>query len=409
MTLEIRPITPEEFPAFIRATEAAFGHVPGDQEIELWRMLFEIDRTLAVFDEGRIVGTAAAFSFELTVPGQRQISAAGVTGVGVLPTHRRQGILRDLMRRQLDDVRQRGEPVAILGCSESSIYGRFGYGPATSMLSVEIDRRHGAFARPFELAGRLSLIDYEQAITVLPDLYDRVRRLRPGALKRHPKHWQVYLQLPGPSPDGGGTRFYVRHQNSSGAVDGIAYYRIRREWQDGISAATLTLRELIALTPEVHAALWHFCLNVDLVQTIQAVARPLDEPLRWLLADPRRLRVTSLTDDLWVRLLDIPAALAARRYGTSDRLVIEVADTFCPENTGRYELEGGPDGAVCRPTTAAPDLALDVADLGAAYLGGVQFSTLAWAGRVRALTPRALERADALFGSDVVPWCATPF
>lgn len=409
MELDIRPITPEEFPAFIRTNEAAFGHVSSEEEIERWRSLFEIDRTLAVFDEGRIVGTAGAFSFELTLPGQRLLPVAGVTAVGVLPTHRRRGILRALMRRQIDDVRQRGESVAILTASESTIYGRFGYGLATSVIHVEIDRRHTAFARRWDFAGRFDLIDYEQAIAVLPMLYDRSRRLQPGAVARTPQHWKVYLQLPAAISDGAGPRFYVTYRTSAGQVEGIAHYRIKPQWQDGIASSTLLLRELIAQTPEAHAALWHYCLNVDLVQTIEADRRPVDEPLRWLLADPRRLRVTSLVDDLWVRLIDVPAALAARRYGTSDRLVIEVSDAFCPENAGRYELEGGPDGAACRSTAAPPDLALDVAALGAAYLGGVRFKTLAWAERVRELTPQALERADKLFASEAVPWCGTPF
>ena len=195
----------------------------------------------------------------------------------------------------------------------------------------------------------------------------------------------------------------------SGQVDGAAYYRVQSRWEDGLPAGTLLLRELIAVTPEAHAALWRYCLNVDLVQTVRATVRPVDEPLRWLLAEPRRLRTTALYDDLWVRLVDIPAALAARRYATTGRLVLDVADPFCPENAGRYELEAGPDGAACRPTTAAADLALDVADLGAAYLGGVRFGTLAQAGRVAELETEALARADALFTSEPAPWCATPF
>ncbi len=409
MDSEIRPTTADEFDALVRLADVAFGNRPSDDEIASWRAQWEVDRSLAVYDGGRVVASAGAHSFELTLPGLTMLPVAGVTAVAVLPTHRRRGLLRALMRRQLADIRGRGEALAILTCSESSIYGRFGYGLATSVINVEIDRRHGGFARPWELAGRVSLIDHEAAMVALPTLYERARRLRPGALNRSPERWKLLLRNPAGPMDGGGPRFYVTYTARSGQVDGAAYYRVQSRWEDGLPAGTLLLRELIALTPEAHAALWRYCLNVDLVQTVRATGRPVDEPLRWLLAEPRRLRTMALYDDLWVRLVDIPLALAARRYATTGRLVLDVADPFCPENAGRYELEAGSEGAACRPTTAAADLALDVADLGAAYLGGVRFGTLAQAGRVTELTPEALAHADALFTSEPAPWCATPF
>ena len=411
MDYEIRPVTGDEFADFRRADDAAFGWYPSDEDIEADRAQFEPDRSLAVFDAGRIVGTAAAFSFELTLPGFTIVPVAGVTAVGVLPTHRRRGILRALMERQLEDVRARGESMAVLTASESLIYGRFGYGLATSVMGIDIDPRHGAFARPVEQRGpgRLTLLDHQALKEVAPVVYDRARRRQPGALNRGPERWDAIMRSPAKPMDGASALFCVAHESAPGQVDGLALYRVRSQWTDGIAGGTLLLREIFAAAPEVYAALWQYLLGVDLITTIQCSNRPVDEPLRWLLADPRRLRVTRLTDDLWLRVVDVPAALSARRYGATDSLVLELSDPFLPRNAGRYELDGGPDGASCRPTTADPDFALDVADLGAIFLGGVSPTALARVGRVAEERPGALHRADALFASDRAPYCGAGF
>jgi predicted acetyltransferase len=412
MNYEIRPVTLDEFKTYGRAAGAAFSEQPSDDELDGWKLTFEPERSLAAFDEGEIVGTAGAFTFELTLPGLTTTPVAGVTAVGVLPTHRRRGILTAMMRRQLDDVRERGEPVAVLMASESTIYGRFGYGIATSMATYEIERRHAAFARRWELAGQVRMIAHEDALRMLPPLYEQVRRRQPGALNRSQARWESMLRNPEKPMGAEGPRFYVAYTSAAGETEGVALYRVKAQWEGGLHTSVLVVRELITLTTEANVALWQFLFGVDLMHTVQAVSRPVDEPLRWILADSRRLRVTRLTDDLWVRLLDIPAALAARRYASTGRVVFEVSDAFRPEQAGRYVLEGGPEGAECRATDAAADLTLDVVDLGAAYLGGVRFSTLARAGRVVAQTPDApdaLARADAMFASEPAPWCATPF
>jgi len=418
MTTEIRPIEPDEFAAFRRVNDAAFGWQPSDEDIEAGRPLLEADRTLAAYDAGRIVATAAAFSFALTLPGlvstgpdttSPTASVAGVTGVGVLPMHRRRGLLRALMRRQLDDVRARGESIAVLTSSESIIYGRFGYGLATSVLGIDIDPRHGAFAHPVEYPGHLTLLDHSAATELLPAVYDRWRRQQPGALDRSEARWRHTLRGARAPQDGASAIFCVAYEPAPGQVDGVAIYRVRGQWTDGIGGGALLLRELFAVTPVAYAALWQYLLGVDLVNSVQCSNRPVDEPLRWLLADPRRLRMTRRTDDLWVRVVDVPAALAARRYGVEDGLVLEISDPFLPANAGRYVLEAGPNEAVCRPTTAAADLALSVADLGAIFLGGVRPSALAYAGRIVEQSTDALRRADALFAADRAPYCGTPF
>lgn len=418
MTFDIRPIEPDEFAAFRRVNDVAFGWQPSDEDIEADRPLLEADRTLAVYDSGRIVATAAACSFKLTLPGlvspepgvlSPTTAVAGVTGVGVLPTHRRRGLLRALMRRQLDDVRARGESMAVLTASESVIYGRFGYGLATSVIGIDIDPRHGAFAHPVAYPGRLTLLDHNTTTELLPTMYDRWRQRQPGALNRSDARWRRTLREARKPQDGASALFCVAYEPAPGQVDGVAIYRVRGQWTDGIAGNTLLLREVFAVTPIAYAALWQYLLGVDLVTSVQCSNRPVDEPLRWLLADPRRLRVTRYTDDLWARIVDVPAALAARRYGVEDSLVLELSDPFLAENAGRYTLDGGPDGASCRPTTATADIALSVADLGAIFLGGVRPSALAYAGRIVEQSTGALRRADALFATDRAPYCGTPF
>jgi predicted acetyltransferase len=409
MPIEMRPITDEEFVAFNRTFESATGERTSDSFLEPLRHITRLDRTLVCLEDGRMVGTASAYAFELTLPGAMSVPVAAVTSVSVLPSHRRQGLLSGMMRRQLADVRARGEAIAILQCSESLIYGRFGYGLATSAATYEIEREHTAFARPLAAPGRVALVSHEEGAPLVPQLHDRARRLRPGGLGLPEGYWKLVLRDPNAPLGDQGPRFFATYTAPDGTVEGIVYYRVRSTAEHGFTTSRLSIGHLISTTPEAYAALWHFCLHADLMKTIHAPNRSVEEPLRWLLADPRRLRVASLTDDVWVRLVDVAAALAARRYATAGRLVLEVADAFCPDQAGRYALEGGPEGATCQRTTDEPDLTLEVADLGATYLGGVRFATLAAAGRAHARTPDALARADALFRTDVAPWSGNGF
>jgi predicted acetyltransferase len=364
--------------------------------------------TLAAYEDGRIVATAGDWDMDLTLPGMTEVHAPGVTAVAVLPTHRRRGLLTALMRRQLDDFRGRGESVATLLAAESVIYGRFGYGWGTTSMAAELDRVHGVFRKDLTPnRGQLQLLDKSEAAKVLPDVFDQARRRQPGEVSRPDGWWQEFVRDPEWMRDGDSEFFHVVCRD--GADAGFASYRMKMNWDDNIPQYTLRVNQLIASSPAVRAALWRYCLDVDLVATINFENLPIQDPVRWMLRDPRRLRTTTVSDWLWVRLIDVGKALEARRYRTSDSLVVEVIDPFLPENDGRYQLDGGPDGARCRRSTANPDLALTVAELGSAYLGGVALSSLATAGRVEELTPGAVARADLLFGSDALPWCATDF
>jgi predicted acetyltransferase len=406
MDIEIRPVDNDEFEAFGRATERAFGSHPVPEEVEEWRRVFEPGRFFAAFDAGDIVGTGGQFTMTLTVPGG-EVPMAGVTAIGVAPTHRRRGLLTSLMRRLTEDSRERGEAVAALWASEASIYQRFGYGMATFAGWAEIERERTAFARPFQPRGAVRLLDRDAAFDVFPPLYERVRRTQPGTIARSRAWWEhVWADLES-WRDGASALFFGLYETTDGP-EGYVVYRIKQDWSQGVPNNRVRVRELVATSSDALAALWRYCFDIDLVTKIECWPRPVDDPLLYLLAEPRRWNLR-LGDGLWVRLLDVPEALAARRYREPGWITFEVRDSFCPWNEGRLRLEGGPDGAECAATDDEPDLVVGASDLGAAYLGGASFATLARAGRVVELTEGALGRAGGLFGWDPQPHCGQLF
>jgi predicted acetyltransferase len=405
----IRPVAEDELERFIRATEVAFSSRVEDKLLESTKRIAETDRTLAVFDGEAIVATAAAATFRLTVPGGI-MPAAGVTAVGVLPTHRRRGILRALMDRQLRDVRDREEPAAILWASEPGIYGRFGYGLAAFGLELRVDRTRSRFATGLgDGVGRTRLIDRSDAVAALAPVYDAVRMDRPGMIDRPGAWWDHWLvdTESHEHGEGFGPLFFALHEGEAGP-DGYAIYRLKHEWGDGGPRGKVSVDELAATTPEALAAMWRFCIGIDLAAEIDAWNRPVDDPLLHLLTDARQLR-PRLHDSLWVRPVDVPALLSARRYPVEGRLRLRIADDVCGWVEGTYELDGGPAGASCRATGGEPELELTAADLGAIVLGGVRPSALLAAGRVVEGSPGAVRRADSMFAWDSAPWTTFVF
>ena len=409
MDIDIRPITPDQGDQFSGVLATAFGETFTDEELADHDRWFEYDRSIGAFDGDRMVGTGGAFSMDLTLPGLTTIPIGGLTAISVLPTHRRRGILRSMIAYHFDETEGRGELVSALGASESVIYGRFGYGLATSFADYEIDPRRGQFSRPPVTRGRLRLLEPEETAKIVPPLYDRYRRGQPGELSRPQVWWDTYARDPEWMRQGASRHYDVVHESDPGRVDGWVSYRVESRWPDGLAANVIKVRMLVGLGPEAEAALWRYILELDLAGTVRLMDRPVDDPVRWLLADPRRLRVTEVGDQLWVRLLDLPGALAARRYAVEGTLVLEVTDPLRPRNQGRFRLEGGPEGAVCEPTRAEPDLALDIADVGAAYLGGVSLVSMARAERVAELNPGVLLMADRMFAASPPPICTTHF
>jgi predicted acetyltransferase len=405
----VRPIEASEVEAFIRAANLAFGDQSTAEEVETSREELEPERALVAVEAGEIVGTIAGVTMDLTLPGNRVLPIGGLSWGGVLPTHRRRGLLRLLMTTALDAVAERGEALAAFLSSESQLYARYGSGPATSGLGIEIERAHAGFLQQPHAPGRTRLAEGPAAEALLPIVYDQFRMSRPGSLSRSAAWWKVFLADQERYRMGAGPRFYAVHDNPLGQPDGYVAYRVKEDWDHGLANFELIVEECITRDPEVHAELWHYCLNTDLVSTITCANVPLDEPLRWLLEDSRRMRVVHLIDGLWIRILDVCAALSSRRYEVEEALVLRVHDRLRPEGEGTYELAGGTSEAVCRRTERSPDLEIDIAHLGAAYLGGVAFSTLASAGFVREVSRGALARADRMFASRPAPWSVTEF
>ena len=406
MEIDVRPFDgqPREF---FHAGELAFGERPRHEDLVEWEKLFEAERAIAAYDGERVVGTAGIFSFELTVPGGR-LPAAGVTIVGVHPTHRRRGILRRMMRLQLDAIRERGEPLAILWASEGNIYQRFGYGLASLRMGISLPRERSAFRLPLVPAGTIRFVEVDEARRLFPPVHDAVRLRRPGFFARSASYWETdFFADPEHRRRGASEAFHVVHE-VAGEADGYARYRIREEWDSTGPKSTVVLVEMLATNPAAHLDLWRYLLDIDLMAQLEAWNLATDDPIMLSVAEPRRLAAT-VGDALWLRVVDVAAALAGRRYRSDGRLVLEVEDEFCPWNDGRWTLsvEGGVPFA--GPASEAADLACDVTDLGAVYLGAFTFTQLAEAGRVRELQPGAVDRADALFRVDRAPWCPRVF
>jgi predicted acetyltransferase len=410
--IDIRPLREEEGRTAVGIVCAAFGELPTEEDLRVYRLSFPLERAICAFEGGRMVATSTVISMELTLPGGSALPAAGLTWVAALPTHRRRGILRRLVAAQFADMIRRGEPLTVLLASEGNIYGRFGYGPATSHLSFSVEQPYAALATSVEDPGHITLLDTAEAIAEVPRIYESLRLKQPGMLSRTQGLWNEHFCDPPSHREGGGGMFHAKYETAPGVADGYVSYRIREDREAAIPFNRVLVVELQAADPIVYRALWDFVLNTDLCRTISFSSGRTDEPLRWLLADPRRFRVDALTDFLWLCMLDVPRALAARSYGAPGKLVFEVTDPFPVLRTSRYLLSTGPDGtegAECVPTQAEPDLALDLGVLGTAYLGGTTFGSLAIAGRVRELREGALEEADAMFRTSVAPYCLTDF
>ena len=396
VTLDIRTLAPTDVEPALGLLEQAFGGAahPDDTAAEV--SVVDPSRFYAAYDDERAVATAGSFDLSMTVPGG-PLPVAGVTWVGVLPPHRRRGVLEALMTRQLADLHAAGTAVAALWATEAAIYGRYGYAPAAWMLNLTLPRG-AAFRSPVE-PGPLRLVD--PGCPEVREVYAAVAAGTAGWPARDDAWWGFRLHDPQHRRDGGSPLQCVLTD------DGYALYSTVMRWQDALPAGTVRVRELAAATPAAAARLWRYLLDLDLVREVQVfAAAPDDRLLMDLLAEPR-VAAARLRDCLHVRLVDVAAALAGRRYAADVDVVLEVApDRHCPWNTGRWRLVGGRDGATCAPTSDEPDLEVTVQDLGAAYLGGTPLRTRPVVER----TGGQLSRASTAFGPlDGAPWCPQVF
>lgn len=382
---------------------------PGEFEAE--RDLMEPERLVNAFDGERRIGSAGAFSMRLTVPGGAAVPASGITAVGVSPDHRRRGVLRRMMRWLLDDAIARHEPLAMLWASEAAIYQRFGFGLGTLQGSFEADKGKLVFrdALPPRDDARIRMVDPEAALPIFPPLYEATLGREAGGIRRPELLWKNTLLADAE---------WMRHGNGpkfravlevGGEPRGYVIYRMQGEWSPRGPLSTLHVVEVAALDPDAERRLWQWVASMDLVATVKMWRGPVPHPLQLWLQEPRRLGLT-VSDGMWIRFVDVAAALGARTYAGEGSLVLELSDPLIEANAGRWQLivDASGVGSMTR-TTAQADVALDVAALACTYLGAVRFGDLARAGRVHARHASAVETADRLFTTSRPPFANTMF
>lgn len=401
MDVELRSIPPGGAREFLEVTEAAFGAGLPDEVFEDLRHVIETDRAIGAYDGKTMVGTAAAYTLRLTVPGG-EAGCAGVTMVGVVPTHRRRGVMTKMMTTQLRDVRDRGEPLAALWASEDVIYGRYGYGPASMQALIDVPRVRATFLDPSPPSGTIRLVERDEAIERFPAVYDRVRTATPGTFVRSEPWWRHRI-LRDASKDEGGPFFRALLEHD-GEPAAYAVYQVQQKWERGVTGATVELREVMAATPAATVDVWKFVFGIDLVESIRSTSffLPSHHPLQLMVEQPRYLTFM-LSNGLWVRVVDVPAALSARRYRGSGTLTIGVRDPFFAENDGVWRMDVEDGRAEVTKTSGEAEIGLGISELGSLYLGGYTFAQMAGAARISG-DAAALDRADALWRTGVAPW-----
>lgn len=392
----------DEYRTAIGAIGHYFGWVLSEEEATRFSTLLPFDRMHAVLDDGAIVAGAGAYGFELTVPGGA-LPCGGVTVVGVLPSHRRRGLLRRMMDAQLADIRERGEPLAALWASEETIYGRYGYGLASLGLYVSAERQ--GVRIDGERTSSPRLVDTDEALKLCRRVYDRVAKTRPGMVVRSADWWRLRTLHDDPNRRRGAGPLVHAVFERDGRPVGYALYRLAQEgstpedWKK-----TIRVVEAHAIDDGATRDVWRFLLEIDWTDRVEAYHLPVDHPLP-LLVDRLNKLHPRVWDALWLRLVDVPTALAGRSYPADGRVTIEVtSDPAFPENVGTWTVEAGSVERARR----RPDVRLPIDMLGAAYLGGISFTQLAAAGRVEEAARGGLARADALFRGPA-PWMGEIF
>ena len=398
MSIEIRPLVGSEVGEYVRVVTQCMGFTFTPDRIAR-SSVPEHELQLGAFDGGALAGAAGSFTFGMSVPGGISPQIGGLTHVGVLPTHRRRGILTNLVRRIFDENRRRGQCLSALFASEGAIYGRFGYGMASLAGDIELPRAGAAFVDGPRLEPKVSYVAEADGAALFAPIWDRARAVTPGMCSRSEGWWRSRRVG---DPDGlraGRPHLQRVLLELDGRAAGYALFRVTTSFERFLMHGTLDVVEAIADSPLATRALWRWLLDLDLVDTTRASLLPPDHPLFFLLVDPRQMRMT-LADALWVRLVDVEGALSQRTYEGGAPLVLDVSDSFCPWNAGRYVLADG----VAKRTDRAADLSLDVSALGSAYLGAFPFTQMALAGRIAEHTAGALRRADILFSTRRAPW-----
>jgi predicted acetyltransferase len=411
MAVTVRPIHPDELATFLGVQRTAMLMPPASEAlVEARRASLDLVRCLLARDGDVPAGATRDFATRLTVPGGGSVPAAAVSAVGVLPTHRRRGLLSQLMARQLGDAAERGEVVSMLVSADYPIYGRFGYGVATEACSLRFDVLTAELLHP--ATGTAALVaDMKVFRDVLVGIYGRAAARTPGHMTW--PHWMFNLWvglvdvLDG-QDEARRDAVRVVWSDEAGTPQGALSYNVTEDWPDNRPRGRIDVRELYAATDEAERELYRHIASVDWAATAHVGLRPVDDPLPFRLVDGRGAVLADRSDHIWARVLDVPAALGARTYALPGTLVVEVVDPGGPA-AGRFLLDAGPDGATVATTDRSPDVTVPVDVLGSTLLGGVPWGRLAGAGRVDEHTPGAVARATALFTTPRAPYCPTPF
>jgi len=392
MSIELRTSTWDDFPSVKVINARGENGYRGQVDFDAHRLVFTPDRSIMAFDGKNMVGNALSYEMDMYIPGGLSKIAA-VASVSVQATHRRKGINRSIMKYQLEDIHSRQEPLAVLQASESIIYGRYGYGMASFENNLEIEKTRSAYAIDHVPEGQSYFIEESEAREIFPQIYAKAIENRVGMVRRNENWWEFRFREPG-LKGGDPKSWFVKYQKN-GENDGYLRYTI--------NDVELNVIELIASSHEAYSSLWRLCLDMDLVDTIKAEHRPVDEELKWMLADPRRL-VEHSCDRYWVRLVDVKKALSQRSYLVDGSLTLEVRDSFLPWNQEVVELRSESGESSCATSNKKPDIVLSAGDLGAVYLGGINFSTLLAAGRIEEITKGSISKANLMFSTKRNPW-----
>jgi predicted acetyltransferase len=417
-TVTARSLTEDELPAYLDMVASAFLSDPQPAREQRGAAMLAPERVVGIFGGDRLVGGGTVMARELTLPGEVTSPVAAVSFVGVRPDARGRGALSTLMRTQLDrlhqpgagaDTRPGGEPIAALWASMAPLYGRFGYGLASRHGALTVPGR-ARFRDGAPIGGAVEWLDEAAAAEPIRAVHLGLRPSQVGWISRPELVWR--WRLGDDERDRGGAtayRFAVHRPRAGGEPDGYAVFRFKPEWGAAGPDFDVEVRELVAATPEARAGLWRALLDLDMVGRVRYDNVALDDPIALLLADARA-KLTDVADSLWIRLVELDRALAARRYAVPADLVLAVTDGFCPWNAGRWRLRVACDGtAEVTRTEADADLMCDTTDLASAYLGGIRLAALAAAGRVRELRPGAVRVASLAMAGEVEPYCLEVF
>jgi predicted acetyltransferase len=410
--IEIRTCTADDWPAFHETLAAAFGG-PMEEEAEAqWKRLLEFDKMTVATErdagDERIVGTAGWLPMEMAVPGG-ELPVAAVTMVTVSPTHRRRGILRQMMLRQLGDLHASGIAVATLWASETAIYQRFGYGLGFLKGRIDVDPRRAGFLSAAPPVGQMRFLTQEQAAELLPGVYERARQGVPASFRRTPLWWEVQILDDRPHRRHGASTMFRVGLEIDGTIEGYALYRVKTNWgPNALPNNEIDVLEALGTSPAATREIWRYLFSIDLVGKVRTHRLYAQHPLFLSLANLRLLQMV-VGDGTWVRLVDVKAALEARHYACEGSLTFELTDDVCPWNAGVWTLKAGSNGADLRQAATSPELRLSAAELAAMYLGTIPCSQLVQAGRAEEIAADAAHRADLMFHSDVPPWCLDDF